>query len=130
MAKARTRTAAGKARAEVQAKAKAETRTKTKTKTKVAARNRAPAGAKRPRATSRKATGVSTTGRVLDLDAHIYPRAAVDRARAAFAHLARIEVCRVGERLRIEFHEAEPELAGVLPDEFANYALGCMTVNP
>ncbi|HRY94080.1 MAG TPA: HxsD-like protein [Myxococcota bacterium] len=117
---------AGKARAEVQARAG----TKTKTKAKVTARSRAPAGAKRPRATSCKATGVSSAGLVLELDGHLYPRAAVDRARAAFAHLARIEVCRVGELLRIEFHEAEPELAGVLPDEFANYALGCMTVNP
>jgi hypothetical protein len=66
----------------------------------------------------------------LTLDASVYSRAAVDRARAAFEHLARIEVQRAEGRYLIRFLEPDPELAGVLVDEFANYALGCLAVSP
>jgi hypothetical protein len=64
----------------------------------------------------------------LRLDAAFYPKAALQKAAEAFAHLADIEVRRQGRQQVIRFGGVSAAAAGRLPDEFANYALSCAVV--
>ena len=57
------------------------------------------------------------------LDRKLYPRAALDEAAKAFAHLARVEISVDGIHHRVRFLEVEPDAAGRIADEFANFAL-------
>ncbi len=62
----------------------------------------------------------------LELDAAIYPTAVLERAITAFSGLARIELEQVGQRQRLSFSDMAADVAALMPDEFANYALGCL----
>lgn len=82
-----------------------------------------------------KKTPATTSGRTpgagaltLRLDAVFYPRATVDRAAQAFAHLASIRVRREGSQQVVEFSEVDPDVLARLEDEFTNYALSCAVV--
>ncbi len=66
----------------------------------------------------------------LDLDASIYQAEAVARSAAAFDGLARIVVQAGAKRQVVYFAEAEADVRARLVDEFANYALGSMVVEP
>jgi hypothetical protein len=76
--------------------------------------------ASKARPQSRRAT--------LRLDAAFYPKAALQKASEAFAHLAEIEIRRVGKQQVIKFGRMSAAAAKKLPDEFANYALSCAVV--
>ena len=76
--------------------------------------------AKKARSQGRQAT--------LCLDAAFYPKAALQKASKAFAHLARIEIRKKGKQQVIKFGGMSAAAARKLPDEFANYALSCAVV--
>jgi len=62
---------------------------------------------------------------VLRLDAGVYPRAALERAAAAFAAHAGIALGRDGRDHLVRFTDLRAPAAELL-DEFANFALGCL----
>jgi len=64
----------------------------------------------------------------LRLDPAFYPKAALQKASEAFAHLAEIEIRRQGKQQVIKFGGMSAAAAKKLPDEFANYALSCAVV--
>jgi len=66
----------------------------------------------------------------LELDAAIYRSEAVERAADAFSPLARIVVRPGEQRQLIFFSEVGTDIRSRLLDEFANYALGCLVVEP
>ena len=66
----------------------------------------------------------------LELDASIYQPAALERSARAFAGLARIVIRTGGGSQLIYFSGVEADVRARLVDEFANYALGCMVVEP
>ncbi|MBI5489704.1 MAG: hypothetical protein HY905_20390 [Deltaproteobacteria bacterium] len=82
--------------------------------------------ARRPSA--RRSSG--TKPAELRLDAEVYSDAAIERARRAFEGLAAIEVRRSGRCHLVRFSKVSPDAAERLPDEFGNYALSCLLVNP
>lgn len=65
----------------------------------------------------------------LELDAVIYKKSALVQAQKAFADLARISFEKKGSKQIVHFSQMAADVAGRLPDEFANYALGCLVVN-
>lgn len=67
---------------------------------------------------------------VLRLDAGVYSETAVDRTRRAFAHLAGIDVRRTGRCWTVRFSAIDPAARDRLLDEFSNYALSCLMVEP
>jgi hypothetical protein len=66
---------------------------------------------------------------VLHLDADVYSEAALERARRAFAELARIEIRSAGRSWLVRMSALAPGVAGRLADEFANHALSCLLVD-
>ncbi|MBN1772449.1 MAG: HxsD-like protein [Deltaproteobacteria bacterium] len=67
---------------------------------------------------------------VLHLDTAVYSESALDRTRQAFAHLAEIETRREGRRWTVRFSAIDPAVRDRLLDEFSNYALSCLMVEP
>lgn len=67
---------------------------------------------------------------VLRLDAGIYSGAVLDRARKAFSHLATVKIRRIGREQVIELSAIAPLARARLADEFANYSLSCLMVEP
>lgn len=59
----------------------------------------------------------------LRLHRRLYTRAAVDSAKAAFDHLATIQIGRDTEWYTVEFVDPDPEVSAVIAHEFANFAL-------
>jgi len=57
------------------------------------------------------------------LDPAFYPKRFIKQAAQDFAHLAQINIEKVGDRLRVEFSGMNRQVARNLPDEFANYLL-------
>jgi len=82
--------------------------------------------AKKKKKTSK--AGPRKQSATLRLDAAFYPKAALQKAREAFAHLAEIEIRRQGKQQVIKFGRMSAAAAKKLPDEFANYALSCAVV--
>jgi len=64
----------------------------------------------------------------LQLDAAFYPKAALQKAAQAFAHLADIEIRSRGKQQVVRFGGMSAAAARKLPDEFTNYALSCAVV--
>jgi hypothetical protein len=81
--------------------------------------------AKKKKASKAKASGQSAT---LRLDAAFYPKAALQKASKAFAHLAEIQIRKQGKQQVVKFGGMSAAAARKLPDEFANYALSCAVV--
>ncbi|MBN2493394.1 MAG: HxsD-like protein [Deltaproteobacteria bacterium] len=66
--------------------------------------------------------------RTLQLDAAIYRRAALERARRAFGDLAAIEITRQGRNHVLRFSGMRSADAQRTVDEFVNYALACLVI--
>ena len=81
--------------------------------------------ARKKKASKARSRGRSAT---LRLDAVFYPRAALQKAQEAFAHLAKIEIGRQGKQQVVKFGGMSAAAASKLPDEFTNYALSCAVV--
>lgn len=82
---------------------------------------------------TRKKKKTSKAGRrgreaTLRLDSAFYPQAALNMAKAAFSHLASIEIRRQGKQQVVKFGGMSATTAKKLPDEFTNYALSCSVV--
>jgi len=66
----------------------------------------------------------------LELDPAIYEPGAIARSAQAFGGLARIVVHSRKTRQVVYFAGVEADVRARLLDEFTNYALGCMVVEP
>ena len=79
---------------------------------------------------TKKSSGKKRKGKntraTLRLDSAFYPIQQLQEAKDNFSHLADIEIIAEGETQVVKFNCRQAELAGDLPDEFANYVLASM----